>query len=57
METYVVRVYRRDPTRPDEVVGIVEQVGTERTTRFSNVEELSAILIQLGKSQPKDGGT
>ncbi len=53
----MVRVYRRDPTRPDEVVGIVEQVGTERTTRFSNVEELSAILIQLGKSQPKDGGT
>jgi len=57
METYVVRVYRRDPSRPDEVVGIVEQVGTEHTTRFSNIEELSAILIQLRKHGPKDGGT
>lgn len=44
METFVVRVYRRDPARPAEIVGVVEQVGTERTLRFSNVEELNAIL-------------
>ena len=57
METYVVRVYRRDPARPDEIVGIVERVGTERTVRFSNVEELNTILMQLGKHRPKDGAT
>jgi hypothetical protein len=54
METYVVRVYRRDPARPAEIVGVVEQVGAEHTERFSNVGELSAILIQPGKRPPKD---
>ena len=44
METYVVRVYRRNPARPAEIVGIVEWVGTEHTLHFSNVEELNAIL-------------
>ena len=57
METYVVRIYRRNPARPDEIVGIVERVGTEHTVRFSNVEELNTILTQLGKHRPKDGGT
>jgi len=47
METYVVRVYRRNSSRPAEIVGIVEQVGTERTLRFSNVEELNAILTTV----------
>ncbi len=56
METYVVRVYRRDPTRPKEIVGIVEQVGTEHPLRFGNIEELSAILTAQGKHQQKDGG-
>ncbi|HLQ25931.1 MAG TPA: hypothetical protein VK138_08595 [Acidiferrobacterales bacterium] len=57
METYVVWVYRRDPTRPNEIVGIVEQVGAEHTLRFSNAEELRAILIAQGKHQPQGGGT
>ena len=52
-----MRVYRRDPARPAEIVGIVEEVGTEHTQRFGNVEELSAILIQLGKHRTKDGST
>ena len=47
METYVVRVYRRNPARPAEIVGIVERVGTEHTLRFSNVEELNAILTKV----------
>jgi len=57
METYVVRVYRRDPARPGEIVGIVEQVGTERTLRFSNVEELRAILLRQEEYQPEGGRT
>lgn len=47
METYVVRVYRRDPARPCQIVGIVEQVGTEHALRFSNVEKLNAILTTV----------
>ncbi len=57
METYVVRVYRRDPARPTEIVGIVEPVGAEHTLRFSNAEELSAILIRQEGFQPKGGRT
>ncbi len=55
METYIVRVYRRDPAQPGEIVGIVEQVGAEHTLRFSNVEELRAILTAQGKHQPQGG--
>ncbi len=55
METYVVRIYRRDPARPGKIVGIVEHVGTEHTLRFSNAEELSAILTAQGKHQPQGG--
>ncbi len=47
METYVVRIYRRNPSLPAEIVGIVEHVGTERTLRFSNVGELNAILTTV----------
>ncbi len=56
METYVVRVYRRDPARPDEIVGIVEQVGMEGSRRFHNMDELNAILTAQGKHQQNDGG-
>jgi len=56
METYVVRVYRRDPSRPREIVGIVEQVGMEGSRRFHNLDELNAILTARGKHQQKDGG-
>ena len=57
METYVVRVYRRDPARPGEIVGIVEEVGMEHTQNFHNVDELNTILTAQGKHQQKDGGT
>ncbi len=40
METYVVRVYRRDPARPSEIVDIVEPISAGNELRFSNVEEL-----------------
>ncbi len=47
METYVVRVYRRNSSRPAEIVGIVEQVGTKHTRRFSDVGELIVILTTV----------
>ncbi len=52
-----MRVYRRDPARPAEIVGFVEHVGTERTQRFSDVEELNAILIEQNERKPKAGRT
>jgi len=55
METYVVRVYRRDPARPTEIVGIVEWIGAGSVLHFHNAEELSAILIQQREHKPKGG--
>ena len=44
MESYVVRIYRRDAGSPQSLVGLVElvEVGKEKT--FTNFEELRAIL-------------
>ncbi len=57
METYVVRVYRRNPSRPAEIVGVVEWIGAGNVLRFRNARELSAILIQQGGYKPKSGRT
>jgi hypothetical protein len=56
VETYVVRVYRRNPSRPGQIVGIVEQVGMEGGRRFHNLEELNVILTAQGRDHQKDGG-
>lgn len=42
-DSYVVRIYRRDENNPENVVGLVEIVGS-RTEHFSGKEDLWAIL-------------
>ena len=44
MDSYVVRIYRRNSGSPQDLVGLVElvEVGQERV--FSSFEELRAIL-------------
>lgn len=44
MENYIVRVYRRDEQKPDEVVGIVERVEKEDRQPFHSLSELCKIL-------------
>jgi hypothetical protein len=43
-DSYIVRVYRRSPNDPRQLVGIVEQVSSGRETPFHSVEELWQIL-------------
>ncbi len=52
-----MRVYRRDPARPAEIVGVVEWIGVGSVLRFRNAEELSAILIQHSGYELKSSRT
>ena len=44
MESYVVRIYRRDGKKSRILIGTVEAAGNERKMAFSNIEELWEIL-------------
>ena len=43
-ESYLIRIYRRDPGDPRLVAGLVELIEKERTETFKNAAELLAIL-------------
>jgi hypothetical protein len=48
--SYIVRIYRLDKKRHGGVVGVVETVGKELKTAFTNLDELWNIL-----KSPNDG--
>lgn len=50
VESYIVRIYRRDEEDSTKLVGLVETVGLEEKKSFKNFEELLAIL-----TSPKGG--
>ena len=45
VDSYIVRVYRRDRTRQKGLVGIVEKVGAAEKRVFSDRDELWRILM------------
>ena len=51
MESYVVRIYRRDPKDPRTLVGVVEQAEAAGGKAFHDAEELIAILVSTGPDQ------
>ena len=58
-ESYVVRIYRRDPRLPSRVVGTVEVVADGSERGFKSLRELQQILARgQGASQaaPKPRG-
>jgi len=46
MESYIVRLYRRDATNSENLVGLIETVGLDKTRSFHTVTELVAILSE-----------
>lgn len=46
MDSYIVRMYRRDAENPEELVGLVEIVGDDGKRPFHNMSELMAILSE-----------
>lgn len=49
MDSYVVRIYRRDRGKPQNFVGLVEIVASQEERPFANFEELQSILSKVGK--------
>ena len=46
MESYIVRLYRRDVTNSENLVGLIETVGVDKARSFHTVAELVAILSE-----------
>ncbi len=46
MDSYIVRLYRRDADNPENLVGLVETVGEEGKRPFHTTGELTAILSE-----------
>jgi hypothetical protein len=44
METYIVRIYRRDRDDPQKIVGLVETVGKDDKKAFASRDELIMVL-------------
>ena len=49
MESYVVRVYRRDAKDPEKLAGLVELADREEQKAFVSFAELRQILSSTGK--------
>jgi hypothetical protein len=53
MDSYIVRIYRLDDTKPRAIVGTVEEAGAEGKMAFMNIEELWNILNPINKTSQK----
>ena len=47
MDSYIVRIYRRDQDDPGELAGLVEMVGTSDRLSFRNFPELTSVLRSM----------
>jgi hypothetical protein len=52
VESYVVRVYRRQSGKKRQLVGVLEGPQLDGSQAFSSVEELWEILEGLGSGHP-----
>ena len=49
MESYIVRIYRRDDNNANSIVGMVEMVGKKKNRAFKNFDELKKVLSRGNK--------
>ncbi|MGD8312493.1 MAG: hypothetical protein PVJ66_07835 [Gammaproteobacteria bacterium] len=59
MDSYIVRVYRQGRNKPDEISGLVENVGNSERSSFQTLRGLMTIIRQLigGEGRAATGGT
>ena len=50
MESYVIRIYRRDEQNPHNIIGLVEDVEAGGTRPFHNTGDIANILTGEGKN-------
>ena len=46
MDSYLIRIYRRDKENPEAIVGIIEEIGTGEKQSFKNLSELNSIITK-----------
>jgi hypothetical protein len=56
IDSYLVRIYRRDPQEPRRVAGLVEIIERESSATFKSAEELMRILGIGGVSSGEKPG-
>jgi len=56
MDSYLVRIYRREEDNPRLLVGVIEEPGANEKKAFQNVYELWDILNPIRKSPGQSGG-
>ncbi len=44
MRTYIVRIYRQEPEKPEEIIGDIEEAGVDGKKIFHTFEDLEKIL-------------
>lgn len=54
MESYIVRIYRRDQKRSTKVEGVVECVGKQQRMAFHNLRDLMAIVKRMTTNRIKN---
>jgi len=54
LETYIVRIYRREPGAPCELAGMVEKPGCPEMKSFAGIDELLSIFSKGGFSGKKE---
>lgn len=57
MDSYIVRIYRRSQTEPDELAGLVETVGTSERSSFRSFPELTSVLRNMFERRENDAFT
>ncbi|MEK6680395.1 MAG: PilZ domain-containing protein [Nitrospirota bacterium] len=50
MESYIIRIYRRDKHEPHNIIGTIEDVDVGGTRPFHNAEDIANILTGEGKN-------
>jgi len=44
MDSYLIRIYRREKDNPDAIVGTIEEIGVQKIQPFKNLSDLSKII-------------
>jgi len=51
MDSYLIRIYRRNPNDPEQVVGVVEEIETGLSHAFQGMTDLCEMLTLENFSQ------
>jgi hypothetical protein len=52
MDSYLIRIYRREKGNPENIVGIIEEIGAKEKHSFKNLSGLGQIICPVIKKSP-----